>query len=156
MFFQLGFAFLIPELLARLSMPYDDLKNMWPLNYYFFNEWNVKGMLDAGGFGLFMLLFGVAMIFLISPILTYFYGKRWYCSWVCGCGGLAETAGDPFRQLQQQVRKELAGRDVAVDEHDGLATAAAVQKFDVETRGHKVSGYDAHDRRSYAAAWAIF
>jgi polyferredoxin len=33
------------------------------------------------------------MIFIISPILTYFYGKRWYCSWVCGWEGL-ETAGD--------------------------------------------------------------
>ena len=30
--------------------------------------------------------------------MVYFYGKRWYCSWVCGCGGLAETAGDPYRQ----------------------------------------------------------
>jgi len=38
----------------------------------------------------------------ITPILTYFYGKRWYCSWVCGCGGLAETAGDPFRHLSNK------------------------------------------------------
>lgn len=105
MFFQLGFAFLIPEVLARLSLPYNDFKNMWPLNYYFFDDWSVKGMIDAGGFGLFMLLFGVAMIFIISPILTYFYGKRWYCSWVCGCGGLAETAGDPFRQLSDKSVK---------------------------------------------------
>ncbi|HBU76565.1 MAG TPA: FeS-binding protein, partial [Muricauda sp.] len=30
------------------------------------------------------------------------YGKRWYCSWVCGCGGLAETAGDSFRQLSDK------------------------------------------------------
>ncbi|MBK9765067.1 MAG: 4Fe-4S binding protein [Flavobacteriales bacterium] len=105
MFFQLGFAFLLPELLARLSLPYNDFKNMWPLNYSFFDEWNVKGLIDAGGFGLFMLLFGVAMIFVISPILTYFYGKRWYCSWVCGCGGLAETAGDPFRQLSDKSTK---------------------------------------------------
>lgn len=105
MFFQLGFAFLIPEILARLSLPYNDFKNMWPLNYYFFDEWNVKGLIDAGGFGLFMLLFGVAMIFVISPILTFFYGKRWYCSWVCGCGGLAETAGDPFRQLSDKSVK---------------------------------------------------
>ena len=36
------------------------------------------------------------------PVLTYFYGKRWYCSWVCGCGGLAETLGDPFRQLSDK------------------------------------------------------
>ena len=46
-----------------------------------------------------MLLFGIAAIFVITPVLTYFYGKRWYCSWVCGCGGLAETAGDPYRHL---------------------------------------------------------
>jgi polyferredoxin len=38
----------------------------------------------------------------VSPILTYKYGKRWYCSWVCGCGGLAETAGDAFRQLSDK------------------------------------------------------
>ena len=59
-------------------------------------------MLTGGNLGLFMLLFGVAMIFIISPILTYLYGKRWYCSWVCGCGALAETAGDPFRQLSSK------------------------------------------------------
>ncbi|MBC7887586.1 MAG: 4Fe-4S binding protein [Ferruginibacter sp.] len=103
MFFQLGFAFLIPEILAKLNptLPYfsKDIKNMWPLNYYFFEDWHLKGMLGGGNLGMFMLLFGLAMIFIISPILTYFYGKRWYCSWVCGCGGLAETAGDPFRHL---------------------------------------------------------
>ncbi len=102
MFFQLAFAFLMPEILDKLNpdMPYfsKDIKNMWPLNYYFFQDWNLKGMLDGGNLGMFMLYFGIAMIFIISPILTYFYGKRWYCSWVCGCGGLAETAGDSFRQ----------------------------------------------------------
>jgi len=45
------------------------------------------------------------MVFVISPFLTYKYGKRWYCSWVCGCGGLAETAGDPFRQLSDKSVK---------------------------------------------------
>lgn len=34
--------------------------------------------------------------------MVYFYGKRWYCSWVCGCGGLAETLGDPYRQLSDK------------------------------------------------------
>ena len=34
--------------------------------------------------------------------MTYFFGKRWYCSWVCGCGGLAETLGDPYRQLSNK------------------------------------------------------
>ena len=103
MFFQLGFAFLIPELLALLhpDTPYfsKDLKNMWPLNYYFFEDWHLLNMLNGGNLGLFFLGFGLLLIFVISPFLTYRYGKRWYCSWVCGCGALAETAGDPFRQL---------------------------------------------------------
>ena len=106
MFFQLCFAFLIPEILAKLnpSTPYfaKDLKNMWPLNYYFLDEWHLTNMITGGNLGLFFLLFGLGMIFIGSPILTYFFGKRWYCSWVCGCGALAETAGDPFRQLSSK------------------------------------------------------
>ncbi len=104
MFFQLGFAFLIPEFMARMNsnLPYYDLKSIWPLNYYIFEEWSVKGFLSSGTLGLMLLLFGIASIFIITPILTYKYGKRWYCSWVCGCGGLAETAGDPFRHLSDK------------------------------------------------------
>ncbi|MEM1319874.1 MAG: 4Fe-4S dicluster domain-containing protein [Bacteroidota bacterium] len=106
MFFQLGFAFLLPEILEGLypDKPYfaKDIKNMWPLNYYFFEDWHLNNMLEGGNMGLFMLVLGVLMILVISPILTYFYGKRWYCSWVCGCGGLAETAGDPFRHLSDK------------------------------------------------------
>ena len=49
-----------------------------------------------------MLVWGIALIFLGVPIITYFFGKRWYCSWVCGCGGLAETLGDPYRQLSDK------------------------------------------------------
>ncbi|MBT8219717.1 MAG: 4Fe-4S binding protein, partial [Bacteroidia bacterium] len=105
MFFQLGFAYLIPEFMANMNVPYNDMKNMWPLNYYFFDDWNIKGFIASGGIGLFMLILGIAMIFVISPILTYKYGKRWYCSWVCGCGGLAETAGDPFRHLSDKSLK---------------------------------------------------
>jgi len=107
MFFQLGFAFLIPEFMARLnsdtfSLPYYDLKNIWPLNYYNFEQYRVDSLISAGDVGLGILIFGVASIFIITPILTYKYGKRWYCSWVCGCGGLAETAGDPFRHLSDK------------------------------------------------------
>lgn len=104
MFFQTAFAFLIPEIMARLNgkLPYYDLKNIWPLNYYNFERYRVNSFIDAGDVGMAMLIFGVVSIFVISPVLTYFYGKRWYCSWVCGCGGLAETAGDSFRQLSDK------------------------------------------------------
>lgn len=107
MFFQLGFAFIIPELMLRLnsetfSLPYYDLKNIWPLNYYNFEQYRVDDFISAGDIGIGLLIFGVASILIITPILTYKYGKRWYCSWVCGCGGLAETAGDPFRHLSDK------------------------------------------------------
>jgi polyferredoxin len=52
-----------------------------------------------------MLIWGIALIVIGVPVLTYFYGKRWYCSWVCGCGGLAETLGDPYRQLSDKSMK---------------------------------------------------
>ena len=51
MFFQTAFAFIIPELMARLngdkilnggSLPYYDLKNIWPLNYYNFEGYRIK------------------------------------------------------------------------------------------------------------------
>ena len=107
MFFQLAFAFLIPEFMARLNsdtfkLPYYDLKNIWPLNYYNFEQYRVDEFINAGNIGLALLIFGVLSIFVITPILTYKFGKRWYCSWVCGCGGLAETAGDSFRQLSDK------------------------------------------------------
>lgn len=105
-FFQLIFAYFIPELLAKLNpdTPYfaKDLKNMWPLNHYFFESWHLKNMLNGGLLGKVMLGSGLLLIFFISPYLTYRFGKRWYCSWVCGCGALAETAGDPFRQLSSK------------------------------------------------------
>jgi polyferredoxin len=104
MFFQTAFAFIIPEIMARLNgdLPYYDLKNIWPLNYYNFERYRVNAFIDAGDIGLAMLIFGILSILVITPLLTYFYGKRWYCSWVCGCGGLAETAGDSFRHLSDK------------------------------------------------------
>ncbi|MBX2816467.1 MAG: 4Fe-4S binding protein [Saprospiraceae bacterium] len=104
-FFQTAFAFLLPEILARLNQPYYDFKNIWPLNYTFFFDWNLSTLMSSGGLGIFMLVWGIALVLIGVPVITYFYGKRWYCSWVCGCGGLAETLGDPYRQLSDKSLK---------------------------------------------------
>lgn len=105
MFFQLAFAFLIPEILVRLNQPYFDFKNMWPLDYDFFDAWHINTLTSAGGLGIFMFAWGITLFAVGVPVFVYFFGKRWYCSWVCGCGGLAETAGDPFRQLSDKSLK---------------------------------------------------
>jgi len=102
MFFQTAFAFLIPEMLVRLNKPWFDFKNFWPLDYDFFYSYNIKELSTSGSLGLFMLIWGIIGIIIIIPLMTYFMGKRWYCSWVCGCGGLAETLGDPWRQLSDK------------------------------------------------------
>jgi Pyruvate/2-oxoacid:ferredoxin oxidoreductase delta subunit len=104
-FWQTCIAFILPEILQSLNLPYNDFKNIWPLNYHFFFDSHIDEMIQAGTFGYFMLFWGVASFLIFTPILTYFFGKRWYCSWVCGCGGLAETAGDPFRHLSDKSHK---------------------------------------------------
>jgi polyferredoxin len=98
LFFQIVFAFLIPEIMTSLNMPGYDFKNAFPLDYDFFFEWNLKSLTESGAIGIFILVWGTLLTLVIVPIMVYFFGKRWYCSWVCGCGGLAETLGDPYRQ----------------------------------------------------------
>lgn len=105
MFFQTAFAFLIPEIMIRLNQPYFDFKNIWPLDYSFFFNNRLDTLLANGGLGIFMLVWGIALIIIAVPVFVYFFGKRWYCSWVCGCGGLAETLGDPYRQLSNKTVK---------------------------------------------------
>ena len=98
LFFQIVFAFLIPEIMTSLNMPGYDFKNAFPLDYDFFFDWNLETLTNSGGIGLFILVWGIVLTLVIVPVMVYFFGKRWYCSWVCGCGGLAETLGDPYRQ----------------------------------------------------------
>jgi len=108
---QLFLAYFIPEILEGMNQdqPYfaKDLKYFWPLNYYFFEDWHLNNMTDqaSGAMGMFYMVWGILGFTLLTPIITYFVGKRWYCSWVCGCGGLAETAGDPFRHLSDKSIK---------------------------------------------------
>ena len=105
LFFQIVFAFLIPEIMASLNMPGYDFKNAFPLDYDFFFEWNIKNLTESGAIGLFILVWGTILTIIIVPLMVYFFGKRWDCSWVCGCGGLAETLGDPYRQHSDKSLK---------------------------------------------------
>lgn len=109
-FFQLVFAYALPYIMEAFveTQGYfgKDLKNIWPLNYYFVEAGQLNAMSNSGISGTFYFFWGIILFLFVTPILTYYLGKRWYCSWVCGCGGLAETAGDSFRHLSS--KKQVA------------------------------------------------
>lgn len=48
------------------------------------------------------------------PLLAFFFGKRAYCSWICGCGGLANTAGEPFRHLSSKSARAWSIEKVSI------------------------------------------
>lgn len=108
MFFQTAFAFLLPAFLVSMQQPEIFFTYWWPLSYYQGTPQAFDSALAISTttkLGLIFFFFSLFMFFIATPVLTYFFGKRWYCSWVCGCGGLAETAGDSFRQLSDKSMK---------------------------------------------------
>jgi polyferredoxin len=68
----------------------------WPLFFYtfFYNPHQI------------WVVWGLLLTFVIIPIFVLFHGKR-YCSWICGCGGLAETFGDRWRHLAPKGKTSI-------------------------------------------------
>ena len=89
-------AFILPGLLLYFNTKEFYYSYFWPLKLDYFLQSTFSDYPRA------MALWAVMMAFVAVPVLTYFFGKRWYCSWVCGCGALANTMGDPFRQLSDK------------------------------------------------------
>ncbi len=105
MIVQLGLSFVLPNLLKAFHQPEFYFSYFWPLkwSYLWPGDFGIGWLVHhPSRVGLWMVIFGAGMSFVATPVLTYFFGKRWYCSWVCGCGGLAETLGDPWRQLSSK------------------------------------------------------
>lgn len=97
-FFQLVFAFLLPILLPLLKQPEFYFSYLWPLKIeYFYPDVMV-------GKPFFYIIYSLAGSLILFPLLAFFIGKRFYCSWICGCGGLAETMGDTFRSLSDKSK----------------------------------------------------
>jgi len=87
----------------------------WPLFFYtfFFNPHII------------WVIWGILLTFVIIPILVLWHGKR-YCSWICGCGGLAETFGDRWRHLAPKGRTSIKWEWM---NHAVLGAAVAVTSF---------------------------
>lgn len=98
--FQLGF-FLVVNVIAVQALTVKYAWRAWGLYQpfpLFFNtffwwypsdpKWIVYTFVGAGALGSLVAI----------PLLSRNHGKR-FCTWVCGCGGLAETLGDRWRHL---------------------------------------------------------
>jgi thioredoxin reductase/polyferredoxin len=106
--FQWIFFFLIPEFLFRWAVEYQWVGARLAEDPAFAqNAWRSYGLVYAwplffytffGSPSQVWIVWGVLLSFVLIPVLVLFHGKR-YCSWICGCGGLAETLGDRWRHL---------------------------------------------------------
>ncbi len=114
--FQWVFFFLVPEFLFQWAIRYQwigerlasdptfaeqgwrsyGIVYAWPLFFYtfFYNPHQL------------WVIWGVLLAFGIIPLMVVWHGKR-YCSWICGCGGLAETLGDRWRHLAPKGKTSL-------------------------------------------------
>ena len=114
--FQWIFFFLVPEFLFQWAIRYQwvgerlasdptfaeqswrsyGIVYAWPLFFYsfFYNPHQI------------WVIWGVLLAFGIIPLMVVWHGKR-YCSWICGCGGLAETLGDRWRHLAPKGKATL-------------------------------------------------
>ena len=103
MMVQLVFAFIIPHMLRNSQHGEFYFSYFWPLKPEYLFPSTLHTLLNSpDALQVFMGFWSIAMLVIATPVLTYFFGKRWYCSWVCGCGALAETAGDAFRHLSSK------------------------------------------------------
>lgn len=108
MSFQWIFFFLVPEFLFQWAIKYQWVGEGLASDPQFADQaWRSYGLVYAWPLFFYTwfydphmiwVVWGVVLTFLIIPILVLFHGKR-YCSWICGCGGLAETFGDQWRHL---------------------------------------------------------
>ena len=96
MFVQISFAFSIPILLKFFHQPEYYFSYLWPLKIDYLDPRNFAY------YGPVYVLYGFFASIVLVPVMTIFFGKRWYCSWVCGCGGLANTFGEPWRHLSDK------------------------------------------------------
>jgi polyferredoxin len=113
--FQWVFFFLVPEFLFHWAVEYQWLGELARDPAFAGQAWRSYGLVYAwplffytffGSPHQVWVVWGAILSFLIIPLLVLFHGKR-YCSWICGCGGLAETLGDRWRHLAPKGRDSI-------------------------------------------------
>jgi polyferredoxin len=108
MLVQTSFGFSVPILLKFFHQPDYYFSYFWPLKFDYFQPSTIINQ------PLPFVVYSFLGSLLLVPIMTIFFGKRWYCSWVCGCGGLANTFGEPWRHLSSKSRWAWAFEKISI------------------------------------------
>jgi polyferredoxin len=114
--FQWVFFFLIPEFLFQWAVKYEWVGTRLANDPQFAEQaWRAYGIVYAWPLFFYTFFYdphqiwvvwGIVLAFGIIPVAAIWHGKR-YCSWICGCGGLAETLGDRWRHLAPKGKASL-------------------------------------------------
>jgi len=114
--FQWIFFFLIPEFLFQVAVQHQWVGEKLATDPTFADQaWRSYGIIYAWPLFFYTffydphqvwVIWGVLLSFGIIPIFVLFHGKR-YCSWICGCGGLAETFGDRWRHFAPKGKTSI-------------------------------------------------
>ena len=103
--FQLVFFILVNMVLSLVIGKYYwrgwGLYQPFPLSYNTFFWWYDS---DPALIKWSFIGFGLFLTFVAIPIFVRYHGLR-FCTWICGCGGLAETVGDAWRHLSPKGLK---------------------------------------------------
>ncbi len=134
---QLLLSFLLPLIMPLFKQPEYYFSYFWPLKIeYFYPEIILTKPLP-------IIIYSFLGSLVLVPILSLLVGKRFYCSWVCGCGGLAETFGDRWRQLSNKTRAAWNFERVSIYTVLGFAvagTAAILLNAYLKNRLHMQTG----------------
>jgi len=98
-FVQLFFGFTIPYVMKLFLNKEYYFTYFWPLKIEYFYPSTIFAQPTA------LILYSFIGSLIVFPLLAIFFGKRFYCSWICGCGGLANTFGDSFRHHSSKTEK---------------------------------------------------
>ncbi|MBD3169369.1 MAG: FAD-binding protein [candidate division Zixibacteria bacterium] len=96
---------LIPEIIFQTLYPVHDGWRAYGLFYPApLYVWNFWAPMNAH---IFWFAWSILISVIGIPIVARIWGKK-YCSYVCSCGGLAETLGDKYRVLSPRGRRARA------------------------------------------------
>ena len=117
---QVVLAFLLPFYMMVFTGKDFYFTYLWPLKIDYLYPSTILQ------FPILIVIYSVLGSLVLFPVLAMVYGKRFYCSWICGCGGLANTFGDPWRHLSDKRQVAWRFERVSVLSVLGLAVLSTV------------------------------